>query len=174
MAGSHIPEKLINFKAYKDGTNLLGVVDVEFSGGELLAESISGAGIAGELDSQTLGHTSPIAAKVNFRARTKATVALTAQQSHQLEFRGSQQVREPGGAYKTIGERIVIKGTPKSSPLGGKYEVGKPLAQEIEFAVDYVKIEIDGQEVFEHDKINFIYAVNGVDYLQSVRADLGM
>lgn len=174
MSGTNIPEKLIAFRAYKKGKQLLGVVDVEISGGESLSETLSGAGIAGEIESQTLGHTSPITAKLNFRQRTKQTVALAEPKSHLIELRASLQSRAAGGEYKTTPERIVLGGTPKSGPFKGKYETGKPLGQEIELAVDYIKIELGGHEVLEIDKLSFIYKVNGVDVLASVREDLGL
>ena len=49
MSGN-IPEKLIAFQCYVDGKTLIGVVDVDLSGGEFDSSEISGAGIAGTIE----------------------------------------------------------------------------------------------------------------------------
>ncbi|MGL1931754.1 MAG: phage major tail tube protein [Desulfotalea sp.] len=174
MAGSNIPEKLIAFKAYKDGTDLIGIVDVEITGGEPMSETLSGAGIAGEIESQSLGLTKPITVKLKFRQRTKQSVMLASPKSHMLELRASKQSRTVGGEYATSPERIVVQGTPKTSPFTGKFETGKTLDQDLELSVDYIKVELDGEVAVEIDKINFIYSIYGKDMLASVRDDLGM
>lgn len=51
-----VPEKLINFKVYKDKTDFIGLADVTLPTLESMTETVSGAGIAGEVDSPTLGH----------------------------------------------------------------------------------------------------------------------
>ena len=53
---NQVPEKLINFRVYLDGNNLIGVADVELPSIEAMTETVKGAGIAGEIDSPTLGH----------------------------------------------------------------------------------------------------------------------
>ena len=57
MAGSNqIPERLINFRVYLDGSDLLGVASVELPSLESMSDTVSGAGIAGEVESPILGH----------------------------------------------------------------------------------------------------------------------
>lgn len=50
----NIPEKLIDFRCYSDGTDLLGMVDVTLPKVDLMSETVKGAGIAGEIDTQEL------------------------------------------------------------------------------------------------------------------------
>ncbi|MDR1885746.1 MAG: phage major tail tube protein [Synergistaceae bacterium] len=42
-----------------------------------------------------------------------------------------------------------------------------------ELECTYIKVWIGGKEVIELDKVNYIHRVHGVDYLESVRRDLG-
>ena len=52
-----IPEKIINYKCYIDGEmSPTALVDAELPDIQFMSETISGAGIAGEIDSPTLGH----------------------------------------------------------------------------------------------------------------------
>ncbi|MFR4520847.1 MAG: phage major tail tube protein, partial [Fusobacterium sp.] len=56
----------------------------------------------------------------------------------------------------------------------GKLSVGKPTDSKQEFSVNYMKVEYDGEEVFEVDKTNMIFKVKGTDYLTETRAAMGM
>ncbi len=51
-----ISEKLVNFKVFENGNDLVGIADVELSTLTAMTESIKGAGIAGEFDAPVTGH----------------------------------------------------------------------------------------------------------------------
>lgn len=171
---NQVPEKLINFKAYNEAQSLIGVADVELPSLEAMTETVSGAGIAGEVDSPVLGHYASMTTRINFRTITGDALDLAAQLAHQIEFRGSQQVYDAGnGQYKTQPVRVVMKCVPKNVELGN-FTVGSPTETGNEFEVNYIKISLDGQTKVEIDKFNFIAKINGKDYLASVRSDLGM
>lgn len=53
-------------------------------------------------------------------------------------------------------------------------QVAKATDSENEFEVLYIKLFIDGKEVLEIDKLNFICIFDGEDILKSVRDDLGL
>lgn len=171
---NQVPEKLINFKAYNEGSDLIGVVDVELPSLEAMTETVTGAGIAGEIDSPTLGHYGSMTCRINFRTVTKAAAQLAAQRAHQLEFRGSQQIYDAGaGSYSTQSIKVVVKAVPKTVELGN-LTVGAPTETGNEFEVNYIKVWVGGSELIEIDKYNFIARIGGTDYLASVRADLGV
>lgn len=63
-----IPEKIINYKCYIDGEmSPTALVDAELPDIQFMSETISGAGIAGEIDSPTLGHFQNMEIGLNFR-----------------------------------------------------------------------------------------------------------
>lgn len=168
------PEKIISFDVYSGSQLYMGVVDAELPNIEFMSETLSGAGIAGELDSPTIGHTSNMNVKLKFRTATKHALELGAPKRHELTLRASTQARAiaNGAALTTFPQKIMIAGTPKSTGLG-KFEPGKQQDVPIELSCDYLKSWIDNDPVVEIDKFNMIHKVNGVDYLQQVRADLG-
>ena len=169
-----VPERLINYRAYLSGNNLAGVATVDLPDIEAMTDTVSGAGIAGEIDSPILGHFGSMATTITFRTITEDGVALNAQKSHEIEFRGSMQVYDAGdGQYQTVPVRVVMRGVPKRSGLGS-LEVGSTTDTEVELELTYLKIVISDVEKLEIDKYNFKFVVDGTDHLASVRSDLGL
>ena len=168
-----IPEKTIAFNVYRDGTVLMGVATVELPQLQAMTETISGAGIAGEIDSPTLGHFQSMTAKLSFRTKTSNFVQLSAPVSHHLDLRAAVQHHDGGtGKIEAGAERVVLRGMPKVSSFG-KYETAKPQDSEVELETTYLKLVQDGEETLELDKLNYIFKVDGTDYLESVRSALG-
>lgn len=169
-----VPERLINFRVYVDGDNQAGVATVDLPDLEYMTDTVSGAGIAGEIDSPILGHLSSMTATISWRTITDYALKLTAPKSHSIDFRGSQQIYDAAdGVLKSKPVRVSVKATPKRMGLGS-LEVGSTTDSESEFEISYMKIWIDGKEVAEIDKYNFKFVIDGVDYLASVRSDLGI
>lgn len=169
-----VPERLVNFRVYLSGNALAGTANVELPDIEAMTDTVSGAGIAGEVDSPILGHFGSMTCTCTWRTITKDAASLAAQKSHELEFRGSQQVYDAAnGTYSTVPVRVAIRGIPKRLGLGS-FEVGSTTDSETEFEVTYMKLFVEGKERIEIDKYNFKYVVDGVDYLASVRDDLGL
>ncbi|MCG8637482.1 MAG: phage major tail tube protein [Desulfobacterales bacterium] len=169
-----MPEKLINFRVYKDGNDLLGVADVDLPDLEAMTDTIKGAGIAGEVESPVLGHFGPMPMTINWRTVTGNTMALAQPKSHQLELRAAtQNYDSAAGEYSTGSQKVVVKATPKKTALG-KLDVGTKQDSGSEFECNYIKIWLDGQEKLEIDKYNFICVIDGVDVLADVRKALGL
>ena len=169
-----VPEKLVNFRVYDAAMNLLGLADVQLPSIEAMTETVKGAGIAGEFDSPTLGHYGSMTLGLNFRVATPQTLALAAPVAHALEIRGSIQAYNAAlGIIQTQALKIVVRGIPKKSDLG-KLAPGAPMETSVEFEVVYIKVFLGGVAYFEHDKLNDITVIAGVDHLAKVRADLGV
>lgn len=169
-----VPERLINFRAYLSGNVLAGVATIELPELEAMTDTVSGAGIAGELDSPILGHFGSMTTTITWRTITAAAAQLAKQKSHELEFRGSQQINDAAnGVYKTSSVRLAMRCTPKRIGLGS-FEVGSTTDTETEFEVTYLKLVVEGVTRIEIDKLNMICIIDGEDALASVRADLGM
>lgn len=169
-----IPEKLINYSVFKDGTDFLGTADIELPNIEYMTETIKGSGIAGEIESQTIGHTSPLNLKMNWRTIDKDAVKLAAPKSHSLDFRGSvQQYNSATGTYSTIPIKVTVRANPKNLSLG-KMDAGTTMGTSNDFSVSYIKIIVNGIELLEIDKYNYIHKINGKDYLADVKKQLGL
>lgn len=169
-----IPELLINFKVYLDDVDLIGVADLELPGLEHMAETLAGSGIAGEIDSPVMGHLQKMAVKLKFRTLVGSLISLAAPKAHLLTARGSHQAYNAGdGAFEPYGSKVVMVGLPKKSALG-KMESGKKGDNEVELEIIYLKVALAGQQIFEVDKLNFVYRIGETDYLSRVREQLGV
>jgi P2 family phage contractile tail tube protein len=169
-----VPEKLINFRVYLDGVDMVGIADAQLPSLEAMTETVKGAGIAGEVDSPVLGHFGSMALTLNWRTITGNAIELAKQKAHNLELRGAQQEYDAGnGTYKTVPVKVTCRAVPKKFDLG-KLDVGASTESQSEFEVSYIKLFVDGEEKVELDKFNYIYKVNGEDILAEVRQALGL
>ena len=170
-----VPERLTNFKVYQEGViDLIGIATVDLPDIEVMTDTVSGAGIAGEIDSPVIGHFGSMSLTINWRTIQGNATALNAPRAHHLEFRGSQQVYESAtGTYFSVPVRVVAKCVPKNFSMGS-LEVGATTDSSSEFEVMYLKVFIANIPRIEIDKYNFKFEVDGVNYLAGVKADLGM
>ncbi|CCJ32891.1 MULTISPECIES: phage major tail tube protein [Caloramator] len=171
---NQVPEKLINFRVYEDGTDLVGTADIELPELEYMTDKIKGAGIAGEVDSPVLGHFGSMTVKINWRTLSKPLITLATPKAHNLDFRGAIQIYDAGaGQYKVTPVKVTAKCTPKKTALG-KFDVGSSTDSSSELEALYLKVDIDGRTVAEIDKLNYICIIDGVDYLKDIRTALGI
>lgn len=171
---NQVPEKLINFRVYKDSKDLVGIADVTLPSVEFLSETIKGAGIAGEINSPTLGHTGPLALSLSFRSITSDYAKLANQESQVLDIRGAQQVFDAGKNLNVVVPvRLSVRAKPTKIELG-KFGTAASVENKAEFECTYMSLYVDGKEVLTIDKFNYICKVGGTDILGSVRKALGM
>ena len=77
------------------------------------------------------------------------------------------------GEIKEIPCKIYVHGLPKKKELG-KFDSGKKTDTKLELELTYIKITLDDKDKLELDKLNYIFVVDGKDYLAAVRANLGL
>lgn len=175
LSSATIPTQNINFKVYdSDSQELLGIADVALPEVTAMSETISGAGVAGEVDMPVLGHIQSMSVTFNWRTLNKEATRLNAPKAHKLDLRGSVQNYDPGSGQKSsypVKHSVIV--IPKTLSLGN-LNVGTTADTSSEYELTYIKTLVGNEEVLELDKLNYIYRVHGVDYLESVRRDLGM
>ncbi|GEB35308.1 phage major tail tube protein [Brevibacillus parabrevis] len=168
-----VSEKLVGYRVYKDGKDFLGTADVTLPSLEYLTETVKGAGIAGEVDSPTIGLFGSMTITLNWRTIEESAIRLAAPQAHAVDFWGSQQVFvQSTGAYDTVAVKLSVRAVPKKFDLG-KFEQGAATDSSSEFEVIYLKLTHGEKVLLELDKYNYICVIDGVDYLAKVRAQLG-
>jgi P2 family phage contractile tail tube protein len=171
---SKIPGKLIDYTSYKDGKERLGTVDVTLPNFDSLSQTLSGAGIMGEIDSSTIGQFGSQTITLNWRTLEKSMITLLAPGMHALDFRGGQEVTDSAtGDVKTVGVRVSVRARHKGGGIG-KLAPNSSTESTNEMEVYYIKIFIDEKAVLELDKLNYIFIVDGVDYLATLRRQLGL
>jgi len=168
-----IDEAVINFAVYEDAVEYLGKSEVTLPEVSNLTEEIKGAGIAGNVEAVILGHTAAMSLTLNFRTVTPATVNLFEPRIHNIDLRTAQQETDTkSGEIKVRRVKYALKIKPKKF-APGKVAPGSPADASGEYAVLYYAVYIDGVKKMEIDPLNFIYEVNGKDYLSEVRSALG-
>lgn len=175
MSINVVPERLTAFRVYLDGSaDLKGLTDIQLPSLEPMTDTVSGAGIAGEYESPTLGHFKSMTLTLNFRTVTNELFSLLRQQAQRLDCRGAFQEYDAGsGSYTIRQARILVQGIPtKIDP--GKFETGAATGGSVDLSVLYLKIDVDGVTRVEIDKLNYKCVINGVDYLAGVRSALGL
>lgn len=166
-------QSVINFAVYEDGNEYVGLAKATLPDLTSLTQSISGAGIAGNVEAVILGHFDAMTLTLNFRTTTEQSIKLSEPRRHTIDLRVAQQDEDPvAGAITAKALKHIFVVVPKKDS-GGSIAPASPSDGSGEYAVRYWATYIDGEKVREIDPLNFICVVNGVDYLASVRNALG-
>jgi len=163
--------KVNAYNVYLDGNKLVGISDeVTLPDFEALTETLSGAGILGEIDEPLLGHFKASEMEIPFRTLEEHMFRLASMsKALNLTLRASTQTIDTGNINTgAMPSRIVIKGKNKAI-TGGKLKQGEGTGSSIKVEITYILIEVDGVKMFELDKLNFVYKVKGVDLLAAIR-----
>lgn len=175
MGVNVVPERLTAFRVYLEGsTDLKGIADIKLPSLEAMTETVKGAGIAGEYESPTLGHFKSMKLTLSWRTIIDNMLKTLRQKAQRFDCRGAFQDYDAAtGSYKIRQARVVVQGiATKVEP--GKYETGSPADGSTEIEVLYLKIDIDGKNYVEIDKLNYKCVIDGTDYLVEVRSALGI
>ena len=165
-----IPTKINRYNVYNSGNRLLGMGDeLTLPDFEASTETVSGAGILGEIDDPTPGYFTNQEIEIPFRILDKeATDMLDITKAVQLEIRGAEQTTNSEGDIEFRGVRVVVRGrSNKFTP--GKMKTGNPMDTSITLSILYILIELEGEPVLELDKMNEVFKINGNDILAKVK-----
>ena len=114
-----IDELIINFSVFEDAVEYLGMSEATLPEVSNLAEEITGAGIAGNVEAVVLGHIEAMTLTLNFRTVTKAAIRLAEPRIHNIDLRAAQQVRNTQtGKIETVAAKHIMKVTPKKFAPG--------------------------------------------------------
>ncbi len=168
-----IDETVIGFAVYEDATEYYGMSEVTLPEISNLTEEISGAGMGGKVEAVILGAIEAMTTTFNFRTVTKNAIKLHEPREHHIDLRVAQQNKNTTKGVTEIGKvKHLLTITPKKLNPG---KVATASAAEVsgEYATTYYATYIDGKKVLEIDPLNYIYFVNGKDWLADVRKALG-
>ena len=167
-----IPEVLNGFNVYDhDGGKLIGISDsVTLAPLSMLTATISGAGIGGEYAAPVIGHTQSMQQEIPFRTLYHdITKFVDHSKVTGVTLRGAIQVTDPSTGVTDYSQvRVVVRGkTLEINPGGAKS--GEAFNASMKLEVLYMLIEVDGEKLIEHDKLNEIFVVNNEDIMDKVR-----
>jgi len=169
-----VRDKLINFEVFIAGGRKLGMADITLPSIEYKTATLSGAGVGGEIEMPTPGQTNSMELEINWRTLNEDMTKLLAMKAHDLEIRGSNEQYDAGtGAITSEPVKINVRSLPKKGDIGS-FKPADHTDTKSTLEIIYLKIAIAGKVTTEIDKLNYIHFVDGVDYLASVRSDLGL
>jgi P2 family phage contractile tail tube protein len=166
-----ISGSVIAHKFYDGGVEIGDNVSCQLPSIENGTTEVKGAGILGALDMPSSGQLNAMAFTANMRSINKGSINLSRPGVHNIELRFVKDTKTDGGETIPEGTKIFVTGVFKKFDPG-KVEENGTMDGSIEFEVLRYRIVINGIEVLLIDKVNFIYKVNGVDYMERVRAAL--
>ena len=168
-----VDETVIGFAVYEDATEYYGMSEVTLPEISNLIEEISGAGMGGKVEAVILGAIEAMTTTLNFRTVTKNAIKLHEPREHKIDLRVAQQNKNTTKGVTEVGRvKHLLTLTPKKLNPG---KVATASAAEVsgEYATTYFATYIDGKKMLEIDPLNYIYFVNGKDWLADVRKALG-
>lgn len=174
MIGTNVvPSHLNNFEFYLNGLKQPGLVDITLPNLESKTTTITGAGISGDIDMPVSGHTNNLTMELNFRVTEETALELAEIKARDFEMFGAEEVYDAGsGEYQVKSFRVWARILPTSVELG-KLSPAETMDTKMTGSVIYLKVSVDGVEKWEIDKLNYIYKINGSDYLSKIRRALG-
>jgi len=170
---ARINEAVINFHVYENATEYYGMAEVGLPEISSIVNAVQGAGISGTYESVVLGHVEAMTLTLNFRTLLRDAYKLMEPRNHQLDLRVAQQDEDTvaGRGVVTAFKHVFVCKPKKLNP--GAVKPAAPADASGEYGVTYWATFINGLKTLEIDILNFIFFVNGVDYLAQVRAALG-
>ncbi len=170
ISNNFIPEGVNEFNAYLDGTQMIGVAaDIDLPEIVMLVRSLEPAGVSGKIDSPTIGQFDSMEQSIKFNALYSSAVdMLNPLEVVNLTFRAAQQVYDKTGGYVFKSLRVVEMGRVKKFKPG-KLKKAETMDAEVTMELTAIKLVVDEVTVFEIDKLNGVYIVNGKDMLADLR-----
>ncbi len=168
-----IGEAIVNSAVYENNTEYRGMADIQLPDVAQMTAEIEGAGIAGKYTSPIIGHIESMKASITFRIVTDETYKLTTPDAHTLEIRVAQQHRnsDKGSIHREPIKYVLIV-RPINLKLG-KLTPATTGDASGEYAVSYLAGYVGGKKELEVDPTNYIFIMNGKDYLEDIRKALG-
>lgn len=167
------PEAYIDFEVYEDSVNFLGISKATLPDIKFLTQTITGAGISGNIEAVLTGVTDAMTLALTFRSATDAAVSLMKPIKHSIDMRVAEQYWDTTQSQKVVAaDKYVMTIMPKTfSP--GSVAPASAADTSGEYSVYYYAGYKGGQKLWEIDPLNYICNIGGVDYMADVRAALG-
>lgn len=166
----NIATKMNDFNVYRDGTKQIGTNgEISLPDFDAITDTISGAGILGEIDEPTIGHFGNMEVEITYRMLDEEPGAMMDQRvSQNITLRGAQQTTSTEGNIEFQSIKIVLRGrTAKFSP--GTIKAGSQMETKVTLNLLYILITVNGKDLIELDKLNSVYKVAGDDVLAEVK-----
>ena len=168
--------KVINYNVYHKVEKKLSKVDDTTSykrpSFEYLTDSMKGAGIMGEIDFPAFAQFGAMSVEIALKRTNPKVVAMLTPGVHELEIRWAiDEMDTATGQTRTIANKDILRVLTKSLDTGS---IEPNAANENKYAAEvlYINHIQNGRSLFEIDKLNYSYKINGKDYAARIRGAL--
>lgn len=146
--------------------------DLKLPSIEKMTDTIKGAGIMGEIDLPVFGQLGSMVFTVSNRADNSQYAMLSRPGQIKFEVGWVTDIFDSSNVAVGLQANKVFMTAINKKYEAGKIEVGAGADGSSEFEVIYYRKIVNGIEVLLIDKLNYKYVVNGIDYMDSLRAAL--
>ena len=166
---------VVNFEVYVSGTTrLIGIANVELPTVEMETADMKGNGIEGTITMPVRANNASLELKLTWRTFERQAVGLFGHKAIDLSLYSVQEhINASTGALSDPQHKIETRVVPKTLNMG-KWEPSSTTDSENTFEIITLNYAIDGKEVLDIDKLNYVFKVNGTDYAKPVRTGLGL
>lgn len=162
-----------NFAIYENTNEFAGMAELGLPSLKFLTQTITGAGIAGEIEAVLIGMISAMEVSFKFLTLNANTVSMSTPKMHTWECREAQEYTDgDNGKVGFTGLKHVFKGMPKQMD-GGTLKPQSTSDAAVTATVDYWATYIDGVKTLEIDPKHLICYMDGTDYLADYRTAIG-
>lgn len=164
----------VNYAIYEDGSEYLGTAKVKLPDIKYKSTTVSGTGIAGDVDMPIAGHTESMSLTIDFIDVTPSAHRLAELRTHTLDLRVAHQQYDPtGNSLDFVGSKYIVECIPKSLS-GGEISPANPQAVSGEYSCLSIKEYLNGELVRDVAPMRFRNVdATGNDTLAKVRSILG-
>ena len=175
FAVNKVPEMLQEARVYWDGEdNMIGIANVDMPELASSTTSITGVGLAGEIDAPVRGHFGSMEMTLNWRTPHVTGLRMAGGNPVSLQIYGSIQNMDSGSNSYVEDQIIVtVRGRAKSY-APGTFEAMNTTDSSNTIEVHYIKVEMAGQTITEVDKYGHKCVINGEDLMATIRRNIGM
>lgn len=165
--------RLTNANVYMDGNNLLGrAEEIQLPQIKHKMADHKALGMAGS--AEFFAGIDKLECKIKWNALYPEVLKKAANPflAVQIQARASLETYNNMGRLAEVPAVAYVSGTFKEFPLGN-LKPQENAEYETTMSVNYAKLVVDGDEIFEIDVLENIYKVDGVDVLSTYRINIG-
>lgn len=169
-----LPGVINNCIIRKNGDVIVGAGSATLPEINKKIETLTGAGLGGDIEIPIEGQFEAMTANIKF---TNICNGMILEDGKVMEINIKAALQEADTETHETGEIKTLSASMKGrvkSLKPGEVAPGTKAEAEIEMTVTYYKLEIDGKELYEIDKLNNIGRINGNDLAQAVRSALDL
>lgn len=165
---------IVDCAVYENGSNYLGIANITLPTLTAKTLTVTGLGVAGDVDFAVPGHKSAMRVTIAFRDAPEDSRRIVAHGQHILDCRVARENYDgTNGKYIITSHKYILKVAPLTETLGTVAPASQQGASD-EFACLSYEEYIDDRLVRRYDPINNVdIDYNGNDILADVRSALG-